>query len=145
MIGLAPLAKKLLFESRETVSHVFINNVKLANAVFEESSKLQRWGNTNYFKEDPSDAWGKSSLRDSVREVNVNDIIPYETPAESRLKNMGKYKSPEYGEYDTGSPVAIRLNNKIILLDGHHRLELAKRAGKETIKVAIKDVSKSVS
>lgn len=143
-------------EIKQEVNEIFEQNPELANTVYEalgfkdtselfiiqeEGQKLQRWGNTNYFKEDPSDAWGKSSLRDSLQDVNVNDLITYEKPSEERLTKMGEYKSPEYNQYSTGFPIAIKLNNKIILLDGHHRLELAKRNGQKTIKIAVKDIT----
>jgi len=142
------------------VAELFESNPELANAVYEaagfkktsesfivqeEGQKLQRWGNTNYFKEDPSDAWVKSALRDSVQDIDIDNIITSETPIESRLEKMGEYESPEYGQYSTDFPIAIKLNEKTILLDGHHRVELAKRAGQKTIKVAVKDVNDKYS
>lgn len=108
--------------------------------VQEEGIKLSRWGNWNYFKNDPSNTDEESTIRDSVEDIDISKIISTETVSELRLEKKGEYIKPKYDEYSTGYPVAIRVKGSILLLDGHHRLELAKRAGESTIKVAIKDL-----
>lgn len=106
----------------------------------EEGNKLARQGNTNFFKEDPTNPWGKSALRDSVQVIELSDIETTETPSEDRISKYGEYKKPEYNEYSTGFPIAIQYKGRIILLDGHHRVEMAKRAGEKDIQIAIKNV-----
>jgi hypothetical protein len=109
----------------------------------EEQQILQRIGNWNYFKKDPSDPWEPSFFSKSIKDVKISDIIYTETPSEDKLKKYGDYieKDTPKNEYDTKFPVAIEYQGKIYLLDGHHRVELAKRAGKTTIKIAIKNVT----
>jgi len=105
----------------------------------EEGMLLDRVGNTNFFKENPYDPWAHSLLNVSLVELDPNDIEYNETPSESKLEKMGNYKEPDYNEYSTGFPIAISYKGRIILLDGHHRVELAKRA-KKRILVAVKNV-----
>lgn len=119
---------------------IFESERSLLNIVQEEGRTLQQVGNTNYFKNNMFEPWEPSKLRDSIENVDVSSILTYETPSEDKLKRYGEYRLPEYSRLDTHYPIAIRYNNQIILLDGHHRLELAKRAGQKTILVGVKDI-----
>lgn len=120
---------------------IFESEQNLLNIVQDEGRTLQQVGNSNYFKDNMFDPWAPSKLRDSIENVDVFSVLTYETPSEEKLKKYGEYKLPEYDRYSTGYPIAIRYNNKIILLDGHHRLELAKRSGQKTIPIAIKNLN----
>lgn len=122
----------------------YINEISsgVSHIIEDEGRKLQRLGNTNYFKDDDDvdKPWAKSNLRDSIERVNVNDIETTERTSSSKLSRMGMYKIPEYGKYSTEYPIAIEIRNTLYLIDGHHRLELAKRAGEKYIEVAIKKI-----
>lgn len=113
----------------------------ISTVIQNESETYNRYKGYNYFKEDPSDMFSPSSIRDSVEEVDPNDIIFTETgQSKEKIAKMGKYKTPEYDRYSTGYPIAFRYKNKIYLLDGHHRVTLAKQDNVGKIKVAIKDI-----
>ena len=119
----------------------FESEQSLLNITQDESTKLMKCGNTNYFKKNIYDLFEPSKLKDSIENLDVDSIKTFETPSEEKLNRYGEYKIPEYRRLDSGYPVAIRYRNQIILLDGHHRLELAKRAGQKTIEVAVKDIN----
>jgi hypothetical protein len=38
----------------------------------EEQQLLQRRGNWNYFKEDPSDPWAPSTFSQNIKDININ-------------------------------------------------------------------------
>lgn len=105
-----------------------------------EGLLLSRVGNTNYFKENPYDPWEKSKLRDSIVSIDPNIIVYTEKPSEEKMNKMGRYEHPTYRQYDTHWPIAIQYRGKIILLDGHHRVELAKRSNIKSIDIAVKNV-----
>jgi len=110
-------------------------------AILEEvAHDFSYQGNTNFFKENPYDPWERSTLRDSLKWIPIKDITYTETPLESKVESK-EYEEPEYNKYSTEFPIAVELKGTIYLLDGHHRLERAKRAGKETIQVAVKDIN----
>ena len=140
---------KLVKESLNEIKKVDRSPLKTIGASYktsdgyiqqEEGMLLQRVGNWNYFKEkDPYDPWEPSKLNDSIRRVKLSDLIMSETPSESKLSRMGDYQQPEYTKYSTHWPVAIEYRGKLVLLDGHHRVELAKRAGEEYMDIAVKN------
>ena len=108
----------------------------------EEQQLLQRVGNWNFFKNNPYDPWEDSLFQKSLKDINISDIIYLETPNKDKLDKFGDFieKIPK-NEWDTNFPVAIEYKGKMYLLDGHHRVELAKRAGKTTTKIAVKNVT----
>jgi hypothetical protein len=109
----------------------------------EEQQLLQRVGNWNYFKTNPGNPWEDSKFRESVQNIKIKDIIYLESPSDEKLSKLGNYitKGKFNSDWDTDFPVGINYKGKIYLLDGHHRVELAKRAGKSTIKVAVKNIN----
>lgn len=109
----------------------------------EEQQVLQRVGNWNYFKINPGDPWEDSAFKESIQNIKVRDIIYLESPSDEKLNKLGSYvpKDKSNNDWDTNFPVGINYKGKIYLLDGHHRVELAKRAGEPTIKMAVKDVT----
>lgn len=124
-----------------------IKNWKLFEAEYsnlvisqEEGMILQRVGNTNYFKKNMSDPWEPSTLKQSIEDIEINSVITSETPSDKKLQKYGNYIEPIYNRFDTGYPIAIRYKGRIILLDGHHRLEMAKRAGFTHMKIAVKNI-----
>ena len=108
----------------------------------EEQQLLLRIGNWNYFKTNPGDPWEDSKFRESIKNIKLKDIIYLESPSDEKLSKLGNYipKDKFNSDWDTNFPVGIDYKGKIYLLDGHHRVELAKRAGKSTINMAIKNI-----
>lgn len=108
----------------------------------EEQQVLQRVGNWNFFKKDPKDPWEPSFFSQSLEDINISDINLSEKPSEDKLKKYGNFvEKTAKDKFDTDFPVAIKYKGKVYLLDGHHRVELAKRAGRSNIKIAVKDVT----
>lgn len=112
-------------------------------SILDQQQLLQRVGNWNFFKSDVSDPMEPSKFSESMEYVNIENIVPLETPQQSKLDTMGDYteRTPK-DKWDTNFPVGIRYNDeKVYILDGHHRIELAKRAGKTTVRIAVKDMA----
>jgi hypothetical protein len=126
----------------------YINeNYSINNIIEEEGRILFSVGSFNYFKDEHemNDPWATSHLKNSIEEVPIQKIKVSQRVSLDKLKKMGAYKKPSYSKYDTHHPVAIKYKRDIILLDGHHRLELAKKAGEKFIEIAIKDVTDKYS
>jgi hypothetical protein len=115
-------------------------NYSITYIVQEELQKLMRLGPSMYFKKD-NNMFSKSDLKKSVENLPINKIEVTSNLLDHKLKGMGKWKKPSYGKYSTDFPIAIRYKREIYLLDGHHRLELAKQDGERYMEVAVKDVT----
>jgi hypothetical protein len=136
--------KNNLFESfSPLLGDEAIYSVKPINQIIENESMLyNRYKGSNYFKKDPSDMFAPSTIKDSIEDINPDELIFTELgQSQEKLIKMGDYKIPEYNKYSTDYPIGFRYKNKIYLLDGHHRVSLAKRDNITSIKVAIKNIS----
>ena len=112
-------------------------------SILDQQQLLQRIGNWNFFKSDVSDHFEPSKFGESMEYVDIENIVSLETPQQSKLDTMGDYieRIPK-DKWDTNFPIGIRYDDgKVYILDGHHRIELAKRAGKNTVRIAVKDMT----